>query len=92
MAFTVFHILLRSRRNCDVQLCTDYWKIMHIFGITKQNLLKLLKMHLKSQHTKIKQNELSFNNPEDIHDIPITYNNLYMTLRHSLSHLHIKQI
>ena len=42
-----------------------------------------------SQHTKIKQNQLSFNNPEDIHDFPLTYNNLYMTFRHSLSHLYI---
>ena len=69
--------------------------------------LKTLQLNA-SQHTKIKQNQFSLNNPEDKHDIPITivnietsplsinyaitYNNLYMTLRHSLSHLHLKQI
>ena len=53
--------------------------------------LKTLQLNV-SQHTKIKQDQLPFNNPEDIHDFPITYNDLYMTLRHSLSHLRIKQI
>ena len=48
---------------------------MYIFGITKQNLLKLNAF----QQTKIKQNQLSCDN-------------MYITLRHSLSHLHIKQI
>ena len=100
MLLQFFHIYLRSRDiniclickliNCDVKLCTDYWKIMYIFGITKQNLLKLRQLNA-SQRTKIKQNQLSFNNPEDIHDIPIIYNNLCITLRHNLSHLHIKQ-
>ena len=40
----------------------------YIFGITKQNLLKLCTELNASQHTKIKQNQLSFNNPEDMHD------------------------
>ena len=39
-------------------------------------------MYLNTR-TKIKQNLLSFNNPEDIHDIPIIYNDLYIILRHS---------
>ena len=34
-------------------------------------------MHLNTLKTKQnQQNQLSFNNPEDIHDISITYNNL----------------
>ena len=44
------------------------------------------------RHTKIKQGKLSFNNLEDKHDFTITYNDLYVTLCHNLSHLHIKQI
>ena len=64
----------------------------HVYLRDKQTKsLKTLQLNV-SQHTIIKQNQLSFNNPEDIHDFPITYNNLYITLRHSLSHLHIKQI
>ena len=59
----------------------DYWS----------KYLKTLQLNA-SQHTKIKEKQLLFNNPEDIHDIPITYNNMYMTLRHSLSHGHLKQI
>ena len=35
-------------------------------------------MHL---NTKFKQDQLSYNNPEDKHDFPITYNDLYITLR-----------
>ena len=57
----------------------------------KTKSLKTLQLNA-AQHAKIKQNQLSFNNPEDIHDIAIIYNNLYMTLRHCLSHLHIKLI
>ena len=53
---------------------------MYTVEITKQNILKTLQLNAP-QHTKIKQNQLSFNNPKDIHDISITYNNLYMTLR-----------
>ena len=64
---------------------------MYIFGITEQTHLKRLQLNI-SQHTEIKQDQLSFNNPKDIHDFPITYNDLYITSRHSLSHLHIKQI
>ena len=33
-----------------------------------------------SQHTKIKEDQLSFNNPKVIHDFPITFNDLYITL------------
>ena len=54
-------------------------------------VLKTLQLNV-SQYTKIKQDQLSFNNSEDKHDFPITYNDLYITLRHSLSQLHIKQI
>ena len=54
-------------------------------------VLKTLQLNV-SQYTKIKQDQLSFNNSEDIYDSPITYNDLYITLRHSLSQLHIKQI
>ena len=58
---------------------------LHFFTVEGSHL-KTLQLNA-SQHTKIKQNQLSFNNPEDIHDIPITYNNLYMTLRRELSEI-----
>ena len=47
-------------------------------------------MHLNT--LKSNKTNFQFNNPEDIHDFPITYNDLYMTLRHSSSYLHIKRI
>ena len=54
--------------------------------------LKTLQLNA-SQHTIIKEDQLSSNNSENIHDFPVTDNDLYVTLlRHSLSHLHIKQI
>ena len=56
----------------------DYW--------TKS--LKILQLNV-SQHTEIKQDQLSFIKPKDI---PIKYYDLCITLRHRLSHLHIKQI
>ena len=53
---------------------------MYIFRITKQNL-KIWQLNA-SQHTKIKQDQLSFNNPEDIHDFPMTFYDLYTSKTH----------
>ena len=55
---------------------------VYLRRIIKQNLLKLCnQMHL-TQHTKIKQDQLSFNNPEDIHDFPMTFYDLYTSKTH----------
>ena len=73
-------ILLRSR---DINIClicklVKLWrKVMyrllgnHVYLRDKQTKsLKTLQLNV-SQHTIIKQNQLSFNNPADIHDFPI---------------------
>ena len=92
-SFSISHFVLKLFRfvwyvneiNYDVKLCTDYCKLLENRVYLRDYWTKSLKILLLnvSQHTDIKQDQLSFIKPEDIHDFPIKYNDLYITLSHS---------